>query len=348
LSIHIGHHFFGAGNVGDDLMLAGFLRTVPETYRGKLTCCVPFDRSALALRFPEVEWLPYDDGSRNRAIRSCQVWLGLGGSPFQSAVSRWFVDHLAQEARLCEQAGKPMYFLGVGGQDPAAFEVPEIQSICRQARTVWTRDQATADRVAKIGGSAKVAADLAHVHLAAVPPPAARSGRLTAVLNFDFADWPGLPAFLKGFDALNAGERVWAAQESRELPGAERWLHARLSAPEQALWRLQPIERGSVADSLSAWPTGEWQISSRYHATLVAAWAGSKTVVLATNEKLRGAASETRFPLVEMNAGRHASEIASQVIRLFQEPPPPHSRDHLQRHAALAAKACAEFFAAVG
>ena len=25
LRLHIGHHFFGAGNVGDDLMLAGFL-----------------------------------------------------------------------------------------------------------------------------------------------------------------------------------------------------------------------------------------------------------------------------------------------------------------------------------
>jgi polysaccharide pyruvyl transferase WcaK-like protein len=337
LSIHIGHHFFGAGNLGDDLMLAGFLRAAPPAWRGRLTCCVPHDRAALAARFPEVQWLPYEPGAREQAIRSCAAWLGLGGAPFQSNVSRWFVDHLAEEGRLCAAAGKPMYFLGVGVQDPASLELPELQAVIRQARRVWTRDDASADLLADRIPSVTVAAaaDLAHLQLAALPPPRAEAGRFTAALNFEFAEWPGLAGALRATDALAVRERVWAAQEARDLPGAERWLHARLPESERARWRLQPVE------TLAAWPSGEWQLSSRYHGTLIGAWAGSRAVVIGTNAKLRAAAAETGYPLA---AGDDPHPAWTELFGRSRPPDPA----RLQGRARLAAQACAEFFAAVG
>src|ERR1044071_5657534 len=67
--IHLGHHFYGAGNLGDDFMLAGFLaamRTLaPET---TFSCCVPFALEPLRQRFPEIAWLGYDDATRERCI----------------------------------------------------------------------------------------------------------------------------------------------------------------------------------------------------------------------------------------------------------------------------------------
>jgi hypothetical protein len=120
--IHIGHHFFGAGNVGDDLMVAGFLCAVRGHQPGlRLTCAIEHRRLSQALRFPEIEWLPYDMALRRQCVQACDVWLGLGDSPFQSEVSTWLLDHLVEEVGLCEEFGKPMYFLGVGVNDTKAL-----------------------------------------------------------------------------------------------------------------------------------------------------------------------------------------------------------------------------------
>src|SRR4051812_30387470 len=106
-------------------MLAGFLaamRTLAPA--ATFTCCVPFALKPLQQRFSAIEWLPYDEPTRTRCVSECDVWLGLGGSPFQSALSRWFVDHLVLEASFCEQHGKPMFFLGVGVQTAGELNVP--------------------------------------------------------------------------------------------------------------------------------------------------------------------------------------------------------------------------------
>src|SRR3954462_1504475 len=122
--IHLGHHFYGAGNLGDDFMLAGFLSAMRSlAVEATFTCCVPFALEPLQQRFPAITWLAYDATARSRAIRECDVWLGLGGSPFQHALSRWFVDHLIGEADLCTRERKPMFYLGVGSQGAGELEL---------------------------------------------------------------------------------------------------------------------------------------------------------------------------------------------------------------------------------
>ncbi len=354
--IHIGHHFYGAGNTGDDLMLAGFLEALggrPEAFGYQLsavgaasqthfhiTCCTPFDREVLKLRFPEVEWLPYDGATRLRAIEACDLWLGLGGSPWQNAVSRWFIDHLEQERRWCAATRKPMRFLGVGGQDAAAYDLPETRAVCQQAESIWTRDAATAEALSQIVSGVRVrqGADLAHIWLEKHPPRPAKVGRFVTVLNFDYASWPGMEAALKSLEALPARERIWLAQESRALPGAELQLHAQLLEQERARWSLQLAERPSMLQATQEWPCGEWQLSSRFHATIVAAWAGSKTVVLATNDKLRGIATELGYPALAPDAD--LSHLAN-LLQASQSP----SRPKLETFATLARQSCNECLA---
>ena len=356
--VHLGHHFYGAGNLGDDFMLAGFLtalRPGATAHPGplspslspslSLTCCVPQGHERLAQRFPEIRWLPYDEATRRAAIGACDAWLGLGGSPFQCAVSRWFVDHLETERRACAAARKPMFFLGVGGQDPAAYALPEIRAVCAQAEKIWTRDTATADTLARELPAARVAvaADLAHIFFETNPPPAAAPGRLTAVLNFDYAGWPALDAALAALDAVPARERVWLAQESRPLPGAEQWLYGQLPAGPQARWRLQIADTGEPAlpAVLAQWPSGEWLFTSRFHAMLAGAWAGSHLVVIATNEKLRAAARDLGCP----SLSPEAKPIAFAAALRDSEPP---ARRQLVRAAASARQSCHEWAAAVG
>ncbi|MBM3854131.1 MAG: hypothetical protein FJ399_13410, partial [Verrucomicrobia bacterium] len=285
MRIHLGHHFYGAGNLGDDFMLAGFLAAMRALApAASFTGCVPFALEPLRRRFPAIAWHPYEEASRAAAIARCDVWLGLGGSPFQSAQSRWFVDHLAGEAALCAQARKPMYYLGIGLQSPAELEAPEVGRLCAQAAGIWTRDAASTRLLQAAAPAVPIAtgADLAHIFFRDTPAPAAVPGRLALVPNFDFGPWPGQVACLAALAAWPATDRVWLAQESRDLPGAELALFASLAPDAKARWRFvsPEIPAAPLPEVLARWPGAEWLVTARYHAALAGAWAGSKVVVL--------------------------------------------------------------------
>jgi hypothetical protein len=354
-TLHIGHHFFGSGNLGDDFMLAGFLAALERRAAAegagaaprpaRLTCCVPAPAGPLARRFPGVEWHPYDEATRRSCIENCDAWVGLGGSPWQSAVSRWFADHLAAERSWCGEAGKPMYFLGVGGQDRAGLADPGLRAAAEGAKAIWTRDAATAEALAAMGASGRVqaAADLANLFFEAHRPPPAAAGRLTVVLNFDYEGWPAMGGAMAALDRLPARERVWLAQEARALPGAERELYRGLCENDRARWRLRLADDPSsaLAAVLGRWPSGEWLLASRYHATLAGAWAGSRAVVITVNEKLRNAAAE--FGCAALDPAADPAELDN----LLRSATPP-AEAVLRSHAAAARRACGEFFDAVG
>jgi polysaccharide pyruvyl transferase WcaK-like protein len=343
--IHLGHHFYGAGNLGDDFMLAGFLAAMRTLAPGaSFSCCVPFALEPLRARFPEIEWLPYQAAGREQAIAACDVWLGLGGSPFQSAQSRWFVDHLLGEAELCAHGGKPMFFLGVGVQTTTELALPEIRELCARAAGIWTRDGASATRIRALPSpppTVEAAADLAHLLFRDQPPPSARRGRVSAVLNFDYGAWPGQAGALSAIEKLAPVERVWLAQESRELPGAERALFAALPAGESMRWKLVSPDTaagttGPLASAIAQWPSGEWLLTARFHAAIAGAWAGSKVVTISTNEKLRGIAHDLHVPAIATDADEAA------VSRAFAAAAPV-PRAALTQMAESAQRACAEF-----
>ncbi len=352
MRIHLGHHFYGAGNLGDDFMLAGFLsamRTLAPS--ATFTCCVPFALDPLRQRFPSITWLPCDEPTRTGCVAACDVWLGLGGSPFQHSLSRWFIDHLLSEAALCQRSGKPMFFLGIGIQTATELANPDVRHICSHASAIWTRDPASAERLATVASTLPVAcaADLAHVFFRETPPPPPHPGRLTLVANFDYGAWPGQAALLRAVQlpspSFAPSEYVWLSQESRELPGAERALHAALPPNERSRWQLivpdepassaapfpllsapslaigpsttsdtspDAIPDGTLKSVFARWPSGEWLVTARFHAALAGAWSGSKIVILSTNEKLRAAARELACPVLAPDADEATALAALQ------------------------------------
>ena len=342
MRIHLGHHFYGAGNLGDDLMLAGFLRALREIEPGaEVSGAVPFDREALARRFPGTRWHGMTLAERRSRIAACDAWLGLGGSPFQHAQSRWFVDHLAEEAALCRELGKPMWFLGIGVQTAGELADAAVRAVCAQARGIWTRDAASARRIRESNASFRVtaAADLAHLHLAAAPPPPARPGTVAVVANFDYGEWPGRNAAIAALEATRPARKIWLAQESRELPGAERALFATLKPEQQHGWELvsPEIPGAPLESALARWPGAEILLTARYHAAITGVWAGSRVVVIGINEKLRGAAEELGTPLITTSADR--TEVERAMRDAVVRPVP--------RHLAAAARAaCEEWHAA--
>jgi hypothetical protein len=145
---------------------------------------------------------------------------------------------------------------------------------------------------------------------------------VVVVANFDYGAWPGQDAFLEGVTALPGRESIWLAQESRELPGAERALYASLPNDVQRQWSLvsPDIPGAELSDVMRRWPTGEWLVTARYHAALAGGWAGSKVIVLPTNEKLRAAARDLSAPLLPIDAS--AADVV-RTLRSAQVPHPP-------------------------
>ena len=69
LRLVIGPNFFGAGNFGDDLMLAGFLEQMPSGTSIGITAFTPHDIESQRRRFPAVAWFPDEDDAREAALR---------------------------------------------------------------------------------------------------------------------------------------------------------------------------------------------------------------------------------------------------------------------------------------
>ena len=323
-------------------MLAGFLAAMRKlSSEATFSSSVPFPLAPLRRRFAQVDWHPHESEARERAIAACDVWLGLGGSPFQHALSRWFIDHLLEEAAICARLRKPMFFVGVGVQSTAELESPDVRALCAQAAGIWTRDEASATRLASVAATTPIeaAADLAHIFFRGQTPPRAIDGRVTLVPNFDYADWTDRDSVLAAVDQLGARECIWLAQESRELPGAERALFHALPAALRSRWQLvvPDVPDAPLTDALARWPSGEWLITARYHAALAGAWAGSKVVVIATNEKLRAAARELDCPVIPPDAD---PTTVLQALCSARSCPPP----SLQADRAFAA--CGAFVAA--
>ncbi len=342
---HIGHHFFGSGNIGDDLMLAGFLNIAHHTLGDiTLTCCTPFDRNSQQRRFPAVQWLPYDPDTRASCIEACDVWLGVGDTPFQTDVGAWFLDHLIEEADLCHRYRRPMFFFGVGLNNRDAISHPHTRALVGQAQHIWTRDAFSAALLRQIDDGARISvgADLANVALARRATSAVEPRTLGLLLNFERREAFLPEAVVEITEATSTYRHRWLIQEVRHLDGSERAILDLL--PDTCRARLDVREPDYALDSVDAlldrWGAPEVLITSRYHGALVGCWLGARTIIVERNEKLTG--------LVEQLAVPSVKDLRSSAVLLdVMQGAAPVNRDALTALAARAERCGTELAAAL-
>ena len=343
MRLHIGHHFFGTGNIGDDFMLAGFLSACADAGGAAFTCTTAGDVDSQRRRFPQVRWLPYEMEPRERMVAECDAWVGVGGTPFQLSVGPWFLEHLAGEARMCRDRHKPMFFIGVGVSEPESLQDPRAREVLAQASRVWARDPASADHLAAAGAGAKVVAgaDLAHAWLAAHPFPPPEEGVTAYVLNFEDPR-QFRPAALDALVRGGPASHRWLFQEVRRLSGSEAENYDALAPDVRAALDVRRPDYASAttAELLSAWGVPRRVLTSRYHGALAAAWMGSSLVVVERSAKLSGAVAE--LGVVGVKAADDEAILRDALGRAA-----PVGRGLLQTLASRAAAACAELLAAV-
>jgi len=299
MHVHIGHHFYGAGNFGDDIMLAGFLTALfDKDVKIHLTCCTPFDIESQRRRFPEIEWLPYTSEARQSAIKASHAWLGLGDTPFQSDSGPWFVQHLAEEAAWCRKYAVPMWFLGVGVNNQEVFDLYETQFLLSRVEGIWARDAASANSISQYFPKSRVAigSDLANIYLrkqCVNTDKVAKSG-VGICLHFEDPSKFDLPTLEAAILSLHDASVAWLIQEVREFDFSEKRLLKQFSKVlQQRLDLREPnYSTASIEELFRVWGDCDIVVSSRYHAALIQAWRGSRVAIIARNDKLRGLAEQ--------------------------------------------------------
>lgn len=348
MHVHIGHHFFGAGNIGDDWMLAGFLAAVAHRQHDlRLTCCIPHNREAMRLRFPGIEWLGYDPGMRARSIADADAWLGLGGTPFQVDSGGWFTAHLTEELELCRQAATPVYFLGVGVESEQSVEAAAARRFIEHAARIWARDPFSAGHLVRASerqDAIITSADLAHVYFDSLPQvpqsAAARFGMVVNVERPEQVDFAVLAAFIASQEPLSVR---WIAQEARSLEVSETRIWGAFDANTRARAPLASPEYafGSLESFLSLYRGLGSLLSTRYHSALAAAWLGTAVSVFERSPKIAGIAEQLQ--LSRCRDLLHVDEI--DAARRGARPVP---LERLRGLAAAARASCEEFLGCLG
>ena len=343
--LFIGNDYFGAGNVGDDLTLAGFVSAVAQHPEMQLSACTAYDRAGVQRRFPEIRWLPGGETARDEAVRNADAWVAVGDTPFQLDSGAWLLDRNERERRRCAAFATPMYLLGVGCESSEAARDPRSTALLAAAECVWTRDAYTAGTLRPFVDAARLypGADLAHLALGYEPdPPSPDPGVVGMLLAFERYDQFDLDELARFIERRPSERTRWLVQEVRALPHLERWILEHL--PSAAAAKLAAMEFDystvTIEEYLRAFGAPEVTITSRYHGAVVAAWHGSKVLIVSRSRKLQGVADELALPRIDRVSSHAAMEAALASAAVVP-------RERLDRLRDRAAAMCDAFFAAL-
>jgi ADP-heptose:LPS heptosyltransferase len=301
LRIHIGLNYFGAGNIGDDVMMAGFLRALGAlSERVQLTCCTPHDIASQRLRFPQIDWRPDDPRSRSRAVQDADIWLGLGDTPFQLHSGTWMRDHLWQQAELAGEYDVPMFFLGAGVEDAIALEDSIFGDIAKASSGIWTRDSMSSDVLRRITPApVQAGADLSHIYLSdGNLPPVDDEFDLGLLLTFEDSELHDAAKAVH--TRLPPRKIAWLVQEVRSLAGSDRAAFDSVPATQRPHFMqcIPDYRARSVRQLLSCWPSCKIVAASRYHGLAIMAWRGARLLAIQRSAKIGAVATDLEIPVV--------------------------------------------------
>lgn len=338
----LGFDFYGLGNVGDDLMLAGFL----EVWGGRkplFGVVRSVQQRILRRRFPEVTWLTPTDPAPPH-----DLWLGVGDTPVQVLSGTWFLEHLERELLVSSMRDIPVLFIGIGVEHEAVRQRDRFRKVLERVSYISTRDEASAgclsDEFDVPRDRISVGDDLANICLdrTMLPFYAEEVRPLDLALNYysengDRRQWWTVHRWLqeRGRDR----SVVILANECRMLPGSEAGRYAEMAWLFSLRRRMEPLPllapnrwAARISDMISHFSTVRTVMSSRYHCLLAAAWAGCRVVALSRSSKIE--VLRSRLALSVSGGGRTGADLDAALAgaRLV-------SREHLQAMSAGAASA---------
>lgn len=312
--IFLGFDFYGAGNIGDDLMIKGFLKALSVKSDPRMICSIPEGRIwSQKRRFNQIDWLFLNEKERRDAIENCDYWLGIGGTPFQTLSGRWLLNKIYKDLQWAHEKKKLM--IGVGCEEEVIQEKFIARKITTHIDHIWTRDEKSRsiliDHLGADSRSVFTGGDLAHIALQEIFADSrshSESPRdLLGIVYYSENYEPENLRVLKKFLTRVSEERkiMFIANDIRQTKGFEYSIYKKLWGRINIVFRRSPEvvipDYGSleIRNMVKHYLRCETVIASRYHAILIAAWAGCRVVALDRSSKIRYLAEELNIPLVE-------------------------------------------------
>jgi polysaccharide pyruvyl transferase WcaK-like protein len=317
----IGLDFLGAGNLGDDLMVAGFLTGIRSLgLNGRmrnLKALCSWDRSSQKRRFPEIEWVDGGDSSiRAASLGHADVLLGVGGTPFQMTVGDWLLRNI-EEVIAKKRPNAPFVLVNVGGETEAGREVGRFKSAMENLASISTRDAHTFDLLTHWrAGQAEPAivsgADLANIALPDLchdhPKRSDRPHELAVILGADTLNSRDIEVVIRWIIANNRPV-AWITCEVRDMPGGEyriyrrnrhrfAWFLTKKWRPKVHLLRPE-YSTCTTKELVDPFAQCQTVLSSRYHGILAAAWSGCRVGGIARSSKVKWLCSQLGVPTIE-------------------------------------------------
>lgn len=348
----IGFDFYGTGNVGDDLMLEGFLLGAPAM--GPAEGFARFEaKPVLEGRFPSIAWRP----EAERTTPSGTVWAGVGDTPIQILSGHWFLERLEKDLLVTVPKSKvqSVVMVGVGVEEEALRERVRFQKVLASVERIGTRDKCSLellrDGFGVPGDRLVKGADLSNIALSNIFREKSQTERVPGSLAIDFfrertpvRDWISVARFLRrqvrrGMKVTLTGTETRQEFEAKQYAIVYPFLNQGASPPVDIVF---PVYTGaSVSGLVEHFRRYECVMASRYHCLLTAAWAGARVCGISRSSKIAGLCSELGLPVVEAGASVEALEEGFQLARRVP-------REQLLEMERLARASLRDVFASMG
>lgn len=345
----IGLDFFGAGNIGDDLMLAGFLKGIKdlglsEKFRNFRALC-SLDRSSQNIRFPEIDWLNgKEPETRRTALKHADVLLGIGGTPFQISIGPWLLENI-EEVIATKKESAPFIFVNAGSESETSRAKARFESVMEKISSISARDR---DALTLFGewrnGGANpelvIGADLANISLPGLtenhPPLSSRPSELGVILGSDTLSKPDVRTVI---DWIAEGKRPvsWITCEVRNMPGCEYRVYLKnwfrlggtlVSRPPRIRLCRPRYHTCTLGDLVEPFSFCRTILSSRYHGILTAAWSGCRVAGIARSSKVKWLCRQLEIPAVEPPITHEALTEAEKNAAVVKRPTLEKFREH--------------------
>jgi polysaccharide pyruvyl transferase WcaK-like protein len=306
-------NFWGAGNMGDDLMLAGFLQALDQlgvSYKGRLSSLCSHNVASQTIRFPKVNWIDSSTSQGWRvALAHTELVVGLGDTPFQLTSGDWSLKHL-EEVCKCIPAGAETVFINIGAEQECLSRAKEFAAILHYVSRCSTRDSFSHSVLRKVSGNSNtqlsVGGDLANISHESISRKMSSNGKykLGIIVGYDTLSTADLSAIKEAINATG-GPVAFITGDCRDGPGFEfelfnSWTKPFLSPLRRKLQLRRPDYALCTLLELVQ-PVAECEVvlSSRLHGLLAAAWLGCRVAALGRSSKVVALAKECNIPCIE-------------------------------------------------
>jgi hypothetical protein len=311
----MGFDYCGAGNIGDDLMIGGFLRALERlglADRMELFSFCYGDPASQRRRFPQVNWIDRrerENWINNPVLRGVDCWAGVADTPMQATGGMWLIDRMFADLPHLPRFAQKL-LISVGAETEALPLRARLGRIVEMFERISTRDEMSLGVFHGLGANpsrCRAGADLAHLTLQEIagkaPAPPAREFDLGIIVAGDTLSAPDVDVI--GDFILQAPARVaFIANETRLQKNFERGIHARLVERhgrrmlDAAELIVPDYEQDSVAHLAAPVSRCRVVLSSRYHGALAAAWMGCDLGIIARSSKVLAAATDLQVPFI--------------------------------------------------